>query len=125
VQVVILDDVRIGRLHHGNQAANQIRFRRIVVAVGLEQIDAAAPIAHRDQEDAIARGVETSGLEIDLHPVQVVEGELAKVSASARDQILLVRRQRQHVLLAQFAQAVDRPAQPARRSEQHRGSKRL
>ena len=116
VQVVVLDHVRIGGLHPRDQPADQVGLAGIAVAARLEHLGRARRIAHRDHEDAIARGIEPGRLEIELHAAQLVEREIAEVVAPGRDQVLLLRRQREHGVLAQLAQVPDAPSQPPRRA---------
>ena len=73
VQVVVLDHVRIG----GPDARDQPRQERglggVTLAGRLEHVGHARGVADRDHEDAIPLGIEPGRLEIDLHPVELVE----------------------------------------------------
>jgi hypothetical protein len=58
VQVVVLDDVGIRVAHPRHQAPDEVRLGGRVVARRLEHLGAAAVVAHRHHEDAVAPGVE-------------------------------------------------------------------
>ena len=104
VQVVVLDDVRDRPpATAGDEPRDQVGLGRVAVAVRLE--DSAAPVGSRT---AIMKmrsrvGIEAGGLEIELHPVQVVEREIAEVGPAGRDQVLLFEGQREHRGLAEVA----------------------
>ena len=100
VQVVVLDDVGIGRLRRARRAGGSDPPRRRRPSPCASSISVApVGIAHGDHEDAIARGVEPGRLEIELQAAQLVEGEIAKVRAPGRDEVLLLGRQREHALV--------------------------
>ncbi len=73
VQIVILDDVRIRRLHCCNQPANQVGLGRVARAAGLEHFGGAGRVAHGDHEHAVAGGVESGGFQIELEAMQLIE----------------------------------------------------
>ena len=124
MQVVVLDDVRIRRFHPRHQPADQIGLPVIPIAARLQHFCPAQMVAHRDHEDAIALGIEPGSLQIELHAVQLVEGEVAEIGSPGRDQVLLLRRQGQYSVLAQLAQLADGPPEPPRCALQNRRRQR-
>ena len=104
VEVVVLDDVGIGGLDAGDEAADQVGFGGIAVAAGFEDFGRAGRVADGDEEDAVAVGIEAGGLEVELQAVQMVEGEVAEVVAAGGDEVLLFGREGEDGLLAELAQ---------------------
>ena len=47
--------------------------------------------------------IQTRGLEIDLHPVELIESEIPEVGSTRADEVLLPGRKRQDRRLAQLA----------------------
>ena len=104
LQVVILDHVRICRAHLRDKPADQLGLGGISLSAGLEQFRCSRPVAYRDHEDPVARGIEPRGFQIELHPVQLVERQIVEVSTPRRDAVLLLRRQYQDGVLSQISQ---------------------
>jgi hypothetical protein len=77
-------------------------------------------IAHGREEDSIVLGVEPRRLQIELQAAQVVELQVAKVGATAGDQILLLGRQHEHVFTRQVAQAAHGAREPPGSAVLHR-----
>ena len=107
VQVVILDDVRIYLRDPCHETGDEVGFRCVVVASNFDDLGCTCRVAHRDHENAMLLGVEPGGLEIELHAVELIEGEIAKVRSPRCHQVLLLRRKHQCALLSQFAQVAD------------------
>ena len=63
--------------------------------------------------------VEAGGLEVELQAMQAVERKIAEVGAARRDEVLLVRRQAQHVVLER-GHMPDLPVEPLRCAAQDR-----
>ena len=119
VQVVVLDHVRIGRADLRDQTRDQ---RGLVIA--LEHLDGPIGVPHGDQEDPIALRIEAGGLQIELHPAQLVERQVPEVGAPRRDQVLLLGRQHQHRVVAEVAQVGDGVAEPPARGAEDRARQR-
>ena len=116
MQVVILDHVRVCRVHLGDKPADQLGLGRISLASRLEQLRYTRLVAHRDHEDPVALRVESRGFQIELHPVQLVERQIAEVSTPRRDEVLLLRRQYEDGVLSQISQVADAPSESHRRA---------
>jgi hypothetical protein len=85
VEVVILEDIGICVADRGHQAVQERGLGGVAVAVGLEGGDRAVGGAPGDEEDPIAGRIEAGGLEVELGPGQVGEGQVAEVGAAAGD----------------------------------------
>src|SRR4051812_2165304 len=107
VQVVILDDVRIGRLHHLRKTPNELGLRGGRVVARLEHLRRARRFAHGDHEDAVASRIESCGLEIELHAAQRSEWQISEVRASRRDEVLLLGREGENMLMSERVQMRD------------------
>jgi hypothetical protein len=118
VQVVVLDHVRIERLHARGERPDERGLGGVAVAPRLEVLDPAVRTAERGEEDAAEGGVEAGGLEIDLDAAQIVEHEAAEVGPARRGEVLLLGRQHEHVGL-ELAEMADRAAEPTRRAAEH------
>ncbi len=118
VQVVVLDDVRIDRLHPRDEPRNQRSF--VTRVRRLEHFRGAGVVAQRHHEDPIAPGVEAGRLEIDLHAMQPVERQTAKVGPAGCDQVLLIGGKREHACLPELAQVGDLPSEPPGGAVPHR-----
>src|SRR2546422_4035611 len=80
MQVVVLDHIGIGCGHGSDQPPDQVRLRRIAGASGLEHLLESRWMAHGNQEDPASFRVEPGGLEIELHAVQLIEGQVDRKS---------------------------------------------
>ena len=124
VQVVVLDHVRISGPDRRHQPADHHGFGGVALAVRFEDLDRARRVTQRDHEDPIALGVEPCRFEIDLHPPQVIEREIAEVGPARRHQVLLLGSQREHTGLAQLTEGIDLAPESARGPAEHRGLER-
>jgi hypothetical protein len=70
----------------------------------------AAVVAHGDEEDAAVGGVEPGGLEVELHAVEVVEGEVAEVVAPRGDEVLLLGSEGERGSLVELGEALEAAA---------------
>ena len=70
-------------------------------------------------EDPARLGVQAGRLEVELHAMELIEGEIAEVGPPGGDQVLLLRRQRQHRRLTQITNVAECAAETARRALQH------
>jgi hypothetical protein len=116
VQVVVFDDVRVGRRDPGHQAADQVGFGGIALTAGLQDFGNARRVADRRHEDAIVLRVQPGGLQIELQAMEVIEGEISEVRPSGGHQVLFLGRQRENRLFAEIAEARYAPPQPPGRA---------
>ena len=93
-----------------DQPPDQLRFAGVVLGAAPRAVRRASRIAHRNHEDAIDGGVEPGRLEIELQAVQLVERQVAKVGAAGRDEVLLLGRQHERAILAEFAECAQAAA---------------
>ena len=108
MQVVVLDHVRIGRLHRRDQPADQVGLGGVALAARPR----ALRVAPAGSRTAIMKmrsraGVEPGGLEIELQAAQLVEREVAEVRRARSRRGTAPRGQREDVLLAELAQVRD------------------
>ena len=112
VQVVVLDRVGVIGADSLDEPAHEVGLGGIGRPGGLEDLGVAGVIANRDHEDAIARGIETRGLQIELEAPQLVERKVAEVRAPRHDEILLLRREREHAVALELTEMGDALTQP-------------
>jgi len=84
VQVVLLDHVGVGVGDRQGEAPDQVRLRGPALAAGLDRPHAPVGVAHGDEEDPVAGRVEPRRLEVELHPLQPIEREVAEVAPPGR-----------------------------------------
>ncbi len=120
MKVVVLDHVWIRFGHRRHQPPDQVRLGRVIPARGLEHLFGPGRMPHCDHEDPAPLGAQARRLEVELHPLELIEGKLAEVGPAGDDQVLLLGRQRQHCRLVEVAQVVERAPQASRRAAQDR-----
>src|SRR5258706_473334 len=98
VEVVILDDVGVGALDAVNEAANEIRLRRVALAVRFEHFGGSVVVPNGNHEHSIALREESGRLQIELESMQLIEREIAKIRPAGCNEVLLLRRQLEHTL---------------------------
>jgi hypothetical protein len=121
VEIVVLDDVWIRDADSFHQPADQIPFPGVASIGRFENFRFAGVVADRDHEDAVAPRVESRGLQIELQPAQLVEGKVAEVGPTSRDEVLLFRWQREHTGVFELANVAHALAQSLGGTEEDGG----
>jgi len=113
VEVVILDDVRVGGGDAGDKVADEGGFAGVAGSGSFEGGGLAGGVAEGSEEDAVAFRVEAGGFEIELEAVEMVEGEVVEVGAAGGDEVLLFGCESEDGLFAEIAEVGDAAAQAA------------
>ena len=121
VEVVVFNHVGIERLDTRAQLRQEGRLGEVIHdAGGLQNLRRSVGSPEGDEENPVDVGIEPGGLEIELHPPQVVEGEPAEVGTPRAHRVLLLRREREHGLRAELADMAQRLPEPAGRTGEQR-----
>src|SRR6185369_15108384 len=106
------------------QLLQELCFGVVAFARSLQRLLFAVRAAESNQKNPRMLRVQTGRFQIELQTMQRIERQLFEVRAPGRDQVLLLGRQSQHRLGAEFPQMGDGPRKSVSRALQHSASQR-